>query len=250
MSDTRCSDKDYAHATQVWTAFECESVSDYHDIYLKCDLLLLTDFFERFRATCLAHYSFGSVHYYTATGLAWDASLRMTHVSLELIADIDMYHFIENSTTLNRPIYVGFSVLDLSKLHMYTFHYNHICVIYPRHGQLRLLFTDTDSLAYAVQTEDIYRYMTEDAATYNDFSEYPLGHPLYSAMNRKTLGFFKDELNSLPVQQLVGLRSKGYGFLCTGKMGNSIFQHTNPVRKKTAKGVKHWVKDADLQFAH
>ena len=62
--------------------------------------------------------------------------------------------------TLNRPIYVGFSVLDLSKLHMSNFHYNH--VKYPRHGQLRLLFTDTDSLAYDVQTEDIYRDMAED----------------------------------------------------------------------------------------
>ena len=46
--------------------------------------------------------------------------------------------------TLNRPIYVGFSVFDLSKLQMYNFHYNHTCVKYPRPGQLRLLFTDTD----------------------------------------------------------------------------------------------------------
>ena len=57
--------------------------------------------------------------------------------------------------TLNRPIYVGFSVLDLSKLHMYNFHYNHMCIKYPHHCQLRLLFTGTDSLTYAVQTEDI-----------------------------------------------------------------------------------------------
>ena len=99
--------------------------------------------------------------------------------------------------TLNRPIYVGFSVLDLSKLHMYKFHYNHMCVKYPRRNQLRLLFTDTDSLAYAVQTEDIYRDMAGDAATHYDFSEFPLDHPLYSAMNRKAIGFFKDGLNSV-----------------------------------------------------
>ena len=55
--------------------------------------------------------------------------------------------------TLNRPIYVGFSVLNLSNLHMYNFHYNHMCVKYPRRDQLRLLFMDTDSFAYAVQTE-------------------------------------------------------------------------------------------------
>ena len=66
--------------------------------------------------------------------------------------------------TLNRPIYAGFYVLDLSKLHMYNFHYNHMRVKYQRPNQLRLLFTDTDSLAYAVQTEDIYIDVAGDAA--------------------------------------------------------------------------------------
>ena len=94
---SKCSDTEYAHATQVWTAFECESTADYHDIYLKCDVLLLTDFFEKFRATCLAHYHLDAVHYYTAPGLAWGAALIMTHVSLELIRNIDTYHFIEKS---------------------------------------------------------------------------------------------------------------------------------------------------------
>ena len=97
LSDSPCSDKEYAHATQVWTAFECESMADYHDISLKCDALLLADFFEKFRASCLAHYSLDAVHYYTAPVLAGDAPLNMTHVSLELITDIDTYHFIENS---------------------------------------------------------------------------------------------------------------------------------------------------------
>ena len=97
LSDSPCSDRENAHATHVWTAFECESMADYHDIYLKCDVLLLTDFFEKFRATCLAHYSLDAVHYDTAPGLVWDAGLRMAHYSLELITDIDMYHFIENS---------------------------------------------------------------------------------------------------------------------------------------------------------
>ena len=65
--------------------------------------------------------------------------------------------------TLNRPIYVGYSVLELLKLHTYDFHCNHMCVKYPRANQLRLLFTDTDSLAYAVQTDVIYRDMDDDA---------------------------------------------------------------------------------------
>ena len=150
--------------------------------------------------------------------------------------------------TLNRPIYVGFSMLDLSKLHMYNFHYNHMCVKYPLRNQLRLLFTDTDSLAYAVQTEDIYRDRAGDAATHYGFSEYP--HHPYSAIDRKAIGFFKDKLNSVPMQQFVGLRPKYYAFLCTGKASNNMLQDNNPVEKKTAKGVKHRVKDAHLHFKH
>ena len=96
LSGSPCSDTEYAHATQVWTAIECESMADHHDIY---DVLLLTDFYGKFRSTCLAHYSLDAVHYYTAPALAWDAALRMTHVSLELITDIDKYHFISMVTT-------------------------------------------------------------------------------------------------------------------------------------------------------
>ena len=101
--------------------------------------------------------------------------------------------------TLNPPIYVGFVVLELSKLHVYDFQYNHMKAKYPRAGHLRLLFTDTDSLVCAVQTENIYEDMAPDAATRYDFSEYPLDHPLYNTSNREALGFFKDELNSIPM---------------------------------------------------
>ena len=136
---------------------------------------------------------------------------------------------------LNRPIYVGFTVLELSKLHMYDFHYNHMKVKYPHADQLKLLFTDTDSLAYAVQTENIYEDMASDAATKYDFSEYPINQPLYGTSNRKALGFFKDELNSIPMKEFVGLRPKCYAFLCTGKVGRHIVQHSRPV-DKIAKG--------------
>ena len=152
--------------------------------------------------------------------------------------------------TLNRPIYVGFSVLELSKLRMYVSHYNHMCVKYPRANQLRLLFTDTYSLAYAVQTDDIYRDIADDAASRYDFSEYPLDHPLHVTSDRKALGFFKDELNSMPVQEFVGLRPKCYAFLCTGKVDKNMLQHTRPVEKKTANGIKRKVKDVHLHFAH
>ena len=151
---------------------------------------------------------------------------------------------------LNRPIYVGFTVLELSKLHMCDFHYNHMKVKYPHADQLRLLFTDTDSLAYAVQTENIYEDMASDAAAKYDFSEYPINHPLYDTSNRKANVFFKDELNSIPMKEFVGLRPKCNAFLCTGKVGRNIVQHSRPVEKKIAKGVKRKVKDEHLHFTH
>ena len=92
--------------------------------------------------------------------------------------------------------------------------------------------------------------MAEDATTHYDFSEYSLDHPLYSARNRKALGFFKEELNSVSMQQFVGLRPKRYAFLCTDKVSNNLFQHTNFVEKNTAKDVKRLAKDAHLHFAH
>ena len=145
-------------------------------------------------------------------------------------------------------IYVGFTVIELSKLHMYVFHYNQMKVKYPHANQLRL-FTDTDSLAYAVQNDNIYKDMATDAADRYDFSEYPLDHPLYDTYNHKALGFFKDELNSVSTQEFVGLRPKCYAFLCTGKVVN-VLEHTRPVEKKTAKVVKRKVKDVHLHFTH
>ena len=94
---------------------------------------------------------------------------------------------------------------------------------------MRLLFTDTDSLACAVQTDGIYRDMVDDAASRYDFSEYPFDHPLYDASNRKALGFFKDELNSVPMREFVGLRPKCYAFLCTGKVDENVLQPTRHV---------------------
>ena len=92
--------------------------------------------------------------------------------------------------------------------------------------------------------------MAIDAATKYDFSEYPLDHSLYNTSNRKALGFFKDELNSVPMHEFVGLRPKCCAFLCTGKVDRNVVQHAKSVEKKTAKGVKRNVKDEYLHFTH
>ena len=70
-------------------------MSDYHDLYLKTDVLLLADVFEKLMNTCLEYYELDHCHYFSSHGPSWDAMLKMTKIELKLISDIDMYLFIE-----------------------------------------------------------------------------------------------------------------------------------------------------------
>ena len=88
------------------------------------------------------------------------------------------------SLFLNRPCYVGVSILEISKTLMYDFHYSYIKQKYG--SKAILLFTDTDSLCYSIQTSDIYSDMQSDADLF-DFSDYPLDYPLHSNTNKKSL---------------------------------------------------------------
>ncbi len=133
---------------------------------------------------------------------------------------------------LNRPIYVGFSILDLSKTLMYDFHYNYILKKYGKDAIL--MMTDTDSLCYLIYTEDIYDDMKKDGHLF-DFSGYSKDHPCYNDINKKVLGKMKDELNGLPGSEMVGLRSKMYSLLYGTE------------EKKTAKGVKKYVINSRLK---
>ena len=90
LNDGGISDEDYAHAQNVWKTFKMKYFKDYHELYNKVDVLLLADVFENFRNICVTNYELDPAHYYTAPGLAWDAALKVTDVSLELLSDIDM----------------------------------------------------------------------------------------------------------------------------------------------------------------
>ena len=72
-----------------------KSMGDYHDLYLKTDVLLLADVFERFINTCLDYYGLDPCHYFSSPGLGWDAMLKMTKIESDRISDIDMLLFIE-----------------------------------------------------------------------------------------------------------------------------------------------------------
>ena len=95
LDDEDISNEDYQHALNVWNTFKCQTLQDYHDLYLKSDVLLLADVFENFRKTCLKHYKLDPCHYYTVPSLAWDACLKMTKQELQLLTDYDMLMMFE-----------------------------------------------------------------------------------------------------------------------------------------------------------
>jgi hypothetical protein len=128
--------------------------------------------------------------------------------------EVVMVERIRAKVTLNKPIYIGFTVLDVSKLLMFDFHYK---VIAKRYGKnARLLLTDTDSLCYHLITDNVYRDMMEYRHLL-DTSNYPRDHPLYSAENMKVIGKMKDECSGKPPLEFVGLRSTMYSLLTYDK---------------------------------
>ena len=93
--DGHISNEDYLTCKKIWNEFNMKNMGDYHDHYLKKDVLLLADVFEKFIDTCLKFYGLDPCHYFSSPGLSWDAMLKMTGVKLEKIFYIDMYLFIE-----------------------------------------------------------------------------------------------------------------------------------------------------------
>ena len=92
------SDGDYEHACRVWREFGIRNMGEYHDLYLRTDVVLLANVFESFRRVCLENYGLDPSHFYTAPGLAWKACLKKTGIRLELLLDPDMSLMFERGT--------------------------------------------------------------------------------------------------------------------------------------------------------
>ena len=89
------SEKGYQHAQKVWGEFELHDLGDYHDLYLRTDVILLANVYEAFRDTCLRHYKLDPAYFYTSPGLARKACLKRTGIKLELLTDPDMLLMFE-----------------------------------------------------------------------------------------------------------------------------------------------------------
>ena len=135
-------------------------------------------------------------------------------------------HKIKETLTLDKPAYVGICILDLSKILMHDFHYNYIKNKYG--SKAKLLFTDTDSLCYEIETKDIYKELGRT----NNYLTIVITHnsPYFSAENKKVIGKFKDEAAGMPIKEFIGLRSKMYSYV-----------KDDGKNEKTAKEVRKYV---------
>lgn len=154
-----------------------------------------------------------------------------------IIFDEDLVAIEMQKTQLlmNKPIAIGMAILDISKCVMYQFHYEHIKLKYGDKAQM--IYTDTDSFIYEVNTDCFYSDMKLNLEKY-DTSDYPSDNIFeMPRVNKKVPGLFKDELNSLIMTAFVGLRSKMY-----------CVQAGNVDKMKKAKGVKKYVLKKEICF--
>ena len=136
-------------------------------------------------------------------------------------------HMKKTKVYYNKPVYLGLCILDISKSLMYDFHYNYIKEKYK--DKAKLLFTDTDSLIYDVETEDVYADICNDVDKWFDTSDYKEDHPsgIRTEINKKVPGKFKDEACGQQIEEAVALCPKSY----------SIKTYEDGEENKNCKGI-------------
>ena len=135
---------------------------------------------------------------------------------------------------MNKPVYLGQAILDLSKIVMYKFHYHYLKKKYPE--GLTLCYMDTDSLIYDIETEDFYKDIAEDVQDRFDTSGYNPDRPLPVGLNKKVIGLMKDELGGEIMTKFVTLRPKIYAY------------KTGSAESKKCKGTKKCVVKKRIRF--
>ena len=127
---------------------------------------------------------------------------------------------MKEELVLNRPNYVGMAILDLFKLLMYDFHYNYMLKKYDRKN-IKLMFTDTDSLFYEIKTDDVYEDLLKDKELF-DNSNYQENSAFFFNENNIVIGKMKDEAAGMVIKEFIGLRSKMYSYEINNKTTKNV----------------------------
>ena len=136
---------------------------------------------------------------------------------------------------MNKPVYLGQAILDLSKIVMYEFHYDYMKP--KNHNKsLALCYMDTDSLIYSIETDDFYKDIAEDVKDRFDMSGYNPDRPLPIGLNKKVIGLMKDELGGEKMTEFITLRQKMYAY------------KTGSAESKKCKGIKKCVVRKTISF--
>ena len=136
---------------------------------------------------------------------------------------------------MNKPVYFGQAILDLSKTMMYEFHYDYMKKKYNEES-LKLCYMDTDPLVYKIRTEDFYKDITEDVEARFDTSGYVPDRPLLVGKNKKVIGLMKDELGGKIMKEFISLRPKMY---------SHRVEESEP---KKCKGIKKCIVKKTISF--
>ena len=157
------------------------------------------------------------------------------HTMNYISEDLSIIEMKRTKVKMNKPIYLGLSILKISKILMYEFWYDYMK---PKYGNnAKLCYMDTDSFIMSIKTEDFYKDIANDVEKRFDTSNYEVGRKLPTGKNKKVIGLMKDELGARVITEFVALRPKTYSCL------------TDDCKEdKKAKGTKKCVKKRMIKF--
>ena len=133
------------------------------------------------------------------------------HMINYISEDLSIIEMNKTRVKMNKPIYLGLSILDISKILMYKFWYDYIKPKY--NDKVKLCYMDTDSFIVSIKTNDFYKDIANDVEKRFDTSNFELNRPLPTGKNEKVIGLMKDELGGKIITEFVTLRPKTYSYL-------------------------------------
>ena len=149
--------------------------------------------------------------------------------------DLSIIEMKKTKLKMNKPIYLGLSILEISKILMYEFWYDYMKPKY--NDNVRLCYMDRDSFIMNIKTNDFYKDISDDVDNRFDTSYYEVKRPLLMGKNKKVIGLMKDELGGEIITKFIALRPKTYSYLTD-----------NDKIDKKAKGTKKCVIKKMIKF--